>query len=369
DLESLTDFPVINKNMIRENMSSFLSSEFERMKLHTVTTSGSTGTPFTVYQDRKKRLRHLADSIYFLKKAGFLIGERLYYLRVWNAINKKNFVECFTENLVMEEISNLSASWTKKLINRLQHDLSAKALLAYSSTYEALVVNLVTLGITEQDVHLKAIISMSESLSEPARQRLGEIFKCPVFLRYSNMENGFLGQQISGNSKQYQINLASYHVELLDVARDVPVKAGERGRVVVTDLFNRAMPLIRYDTGDIAVMSQAGLAFEDVEGRATDFIYSTAGSLISPHAITNLMWKYSELKQFQFVQTAEKKYLLKLNPEKKFQRAKELMDEFKQYLGVDANIEIEFVEEIPQLASGKRKKIVNLYRSLDRIKG
>ena len=71
------------------------------------------------------------------------------------------------------------------------------------------------------------------------------------------------------------------------------------------------------------------------------------------------MWKYNTLNQYQFIQIAEKTYLFKLNTDKTFLKEDELINEFKGYLGNDADIKIEYVNEIPLLSSGKRKKVLN----------
>jgi phenylacetate-CoA ligase len=57
----------------------------------------------------------------------------------------------------------------------------------------------------------------------------------------------------------------------------------------------------------------------------------------------------------------KKEYLFKININGPFKRETELIKEFKIYLGSDAQFVVEYVNEIPLLDSGKRKKIVNLY--------
>ena len=86
----LASFPVINKNVINKNSSHFQSSLFTHKKIKTVTTSGSTGALLTITQNPDKNNRNIADNLYFSKKAGFKIGNKLYYLRHWNAYFKKN---------------------------------------------------------------------------------------------------------------------------------------------------------------------------------------------------------------------------------------------------------------------------------------
>jgi phenylacetate-CoA ligase len=144
------------------------------------------------------------------------------------------------------------------------------------------------------------------------------------------------------------------------------VDFGKSGRIVVTDLFNYAMPLIRYDTGDIGVMTKTGepgkkrLFFPRIEGRKLDFIHSTAGKRLSPHFIDHALRKYDSIDQFQLVQTGKTRYILKLNTvntSESFYR--DVKSTLKKYVGDDALISIEFVHEIPLLSSGKRQFVVN----------
>ena len=71
-----------------------------------------------------------------------------------------------------------------------------------------------------------------------------------VYARYSNIENGIIAQQ-NQNKDDYLINSASYHIDIYSLQNDSLLKHGELGRIVVTDFFNKGMPLIKYDTGDV----------------------------------------------------------------------------------------------------------------------
>lgn len=366
---SLEDFPVIDKNLIRINFNDFVAARYNIRGLHKVTTSGSTGTPFTILQDKNKRLRHSADNIYFNGLADLNIGNRLYYFRIWNDKIRRSKFKNFVQNIITQEASLLDIKAFNDFLERIKNDTSAKNILAYASTLEALSNYLKEIKKEKFTSEVKSIISMSETLPEGTRQILEDFFSCPVISRYSNMENGFIAQQCIENKFEYHINYASYYVEILHVENNKPVSEGEFGRIVVTDLFNYGMPLIRYDTGDIGIWSSTSKCkikapvFTSIEGRKVDFIYNTSGSLLSPHVITNTLWKYSEIKQFQFIQLTERSYVMKLNYKNSpYEKEYKLRNELLNYLGSDAQLSFEYVNEIPLLASGKRKKIVNNYR-------
>jgi phenylacetate-CoA ligase len=178
-----------------------------------------------------------------------------------------------------------------------------------------------------------------------------------------------LAQQTTDSEGAFLANFASYYIEILDLKKDIPVQNGKMGRIVVTDLFNRAMPLIRYDTGDLGVFEKlikngkTQYFLKKVEGRKMDAIYNINGELISSFSVTNSMWKYTQLKQYQFIQIGHKDYEFRLNSEGDFLLEEELINEFKGYLGSDARIGISYVNEIPLLSSGKRKKVLNKMKS------
>jgi len=144
------------------------------------------------------------------------------------------------------------------------------------------------------------------------------------------------------------------------------VKSGEFGRIVITDLFNYAMPLIRYDTGDVAklnICDNGKIEFEQIEGRKMDLVYDTQGNILSAWVVYKIIYKYYKLiKQYQFIQQTKKDYEIKLNLQgDKFDFEKELIEEVKIDFGNDANVYITYTNEIPLLASGKRRKVVNNY--------
>ncbi len=72
------------------------------------------------------------------------------------------------------------------------------------------------------------------------------------------------------------------------------------------------------------------------------------------------MWNYPEIEQYQFVQVSKEEYVFKISMKGKFKREDELITEFKSYVGLDADFKVEYVDEIPLLNSGKRKKVMNI---------
>lgn len=360
---SLADFPVIDKALVRENFEEFKSQDFLNKDNHKVTTSGSTGNPFHIFHDRNKRARNTADTIYFAKQAGYEIGSRLYYLRLWDKQYGKSKFLSWVQNISMHSVDELKEEDISKLIHQLQTGSSTKNILAYVSALHSICKYLDNKKAEPLNCKVNSVIGIAEGLNDYVRDRIGKYFNIAVISRYSNSENGIIAQQ-NLRSKCFEINWASYHVEILDLNQDFPVKPGESGRIVITDLFNYSMPLIRYDTGDVGVLDfdkdKRQLIFKNIEGRKMDMFTNTKGEYISSHIIHHIL-QYDEIDQFQFIEEENKKYIIKLKVSSDFDFSTEtgLINQYKEYFGTDAMIQIEYVKDIPLLLSGKRKLVIN----------
>lgn len=356
--------PVVNKLNLRNNLSEFISDEFEIDDLKEVVTSGSTGLPFKVYQSKIKIIRNTADTIKFGEIGGFYLGSPLVYLKIWNSFNQKPMWLQTAQNIYPKDVLNLSDKRIIKMITKFNNKSNLN-FLGYASALESISDCIIRCNLKIK-VKLDSIITMSEGISLEGRNHIQATFNCPVYARYSNVENGIIAQQTSMESDRYLINSSSYFVEILNFDKDEPVEDNKIGRIVITDYFNNGMPMIRYDTGDIGskIVTKENEGIKeylvDVGGRKMDAIYNTKGELVSSFIITNGMWNYSELLQYQFIQKNKKEYCFKLLINIPFTREADLVNEFKNYIGNNAIIDIEYVDDIPVLASGKRKKVVNL---------
>ena len=362
--ESLSDFPVINKGLIREDINQFMNSEFDREKLFVQGTSGSTGAPFEAFWDAGKRRRATADTLYFSQLAHYEVGSRLYFSRVWEHGSERSKLTCLKQNWVVHDSRNLNDESLEAFVRQLQEDSSPKNVILFASTLSSIAKYLERNNLNP-DCKIISIITLSEALDDISKAIAEKRLNTRVYSRYSNQELGIMAQHFDG-SNNFRVNQASFHIELLDLNDDKPVSDGGPGRIVVTDYFNHAMPLIRYDTGDIAVAKPNcdRLVFQRVEGRRVDCIFDTKGRMVSPYVINTPMHEFLEIQQYQFIQHGADDYemLLNLKEEGAFQRERDMLETLKSYLGEDANISVKYVDEIPVLKSGKRKQVVNNYK-------
>lgn len=362
--DNLHNFPIINKNIIKLHWDELHSEVFRKSPKHYMSTSGSTGTPFTMEWDIGKRKRQLADLIYFNELAGQKLGQPYIYFRVWTDKNKKSKLEQWVQNITPINILHLDDETLEQIRIRLKRKPYINSCLAYASTYEFLVHYLTKRGDTPDMFNIKSFISGSEVLTMEIKRTIKERIGCMVIDRYSNQENGFLAQ--SGDlSDEFKVNIASFCIEILKEDSDEPVKVGEVGRIIVTDLYNYAVPLIRYDTGDLAIKASEcngwTTELKTIQGRQVDVIFDTKGRRLTSHVWGVYMWRFNKLKQYQFIQEGAKQYVIKLNGAKGIYSDTELIEYLKNILGADSEIQIEHVDGIPTLASGKFKRTICNY--------
>tara|TARA_B100000809_G_C15116306_1_gene522585 strand:+ start:280 stop:1602 length:1323 start_codon:yes stop_codon:yes gene_type:complete len=362
---SLDDFPVVNKIIVKQNLDTLNMIPATSPDLVEVSSSGSTGIPVKIYKSKSKIFRNRADLLCFVNAVGYAIGDQLLFVRLWLKKYRKHPIILIFQNQKQIDVENdLSDDNITTFLAQIQKSKQPKTILGYVSGLQKICTYLDKVDSPPLDCNITTIIATSEALYDSVRDQMEYYFNAPVVSRYSNEENGIIAQQLT-NDRAFTINWASFYVEVLDLEEDKPANPGELGRIVITDYFNFATPLIRYDTGDLGKLcnyeNDNVPKFEMITGRKKDILYNTKGELISPHVIYAGVSKHQGLSQFQLIQESARDFTFKINADSQFSKEDDLLSYFKKYLGEDANITLEYVDEIPLLSSGKRRIIINLY--------
>ena len=370
--ESLNDFPVQNKGDFIEHYEGILSDEFrdERDKLTKLSTSGSTGTPFTVLADKDKMSHVYMNFMSVMELNGFRLGMKRGEFRAW--IKGKNTISrwhSFKNNLLMIDISNMGDESVKAILDRIKRE-RIQVLVAYSSAIEALCDYVERSGYDTAGWSVEMIFTMGEALPSGTRAKAAELFGITPVLSYGNNENGFVAVSLGG-SDLYTIDLYNYYVEILKMDSDEPAEEGELGRIVVTDFYNRAFPMIRYDTGDTGKIrkfkdedGRLHACFTEIYGRRGSLLYNTKGEPLSIHVFMNVLLNFEgQIQQAKCIQTGEKEYTLEINALKLPIDEEKVVSAYRKYLGDDAVITVEYLEgRIPIQQSGKTMVCENRWK-------
>lgn len=363
--QSLPDFPVISKAVVKQDEAAFRSRVFAGARLHRQTSSGSTGEPFVVLQDRGKRERSIADTIVFNELAGLRLGERLMWLFAARLV-PMSWRKQLIQNIIAVDHVGLDERASARIVDRLARG-DVVAMLGINSSFQVLARFVQEEGIDPTPLALEVVIATGEDLPAADRDRIAAAFGCPVVNRYSTQEHGILAMTEPGGD-QLRLNHGSYHFEFLRLDRDARQVPGKLARVVITDIYNRATPMIRYDTGDLAIVEEVDEGgkvrwLSSIEGRRADVVFDTTGGQVASPSISGvLVGSFPQLRRYQLIQEDRASYrLLVVQGTERYPEA-DIADELRRWLGPDATIEVRSVEDIEPLASGKHRPVVGHYR-------
>lgn len=358
------DFPIVDKGIYLQHFDKFISSTYKKSNVHKQYTNGSTGIPFESWQNKEKRERVIAELKVFNAICGVPSHEKIVYLEALaDRRIHRSIVTQFKQNIWRIDTSDLSAVNMHRMCNYIKKK-KGKLLFAYASTLDWLGNYFIEHPAESEGIELDVVIALGEALNENTKANCEKFLgkSCCVLSRYSSEETGILAQQ-QMDSEDFLLNTGSYYFECLRMDSNELCEEGETGRIVVTDLFNYAFPMIRYDTGDMGIMkyNDKGIkVLEKIYGKKKDVLFNTVGNPISPVAISSCFLGRNEIQQWQLVQEEKNKYILHINCKYIDKNGiKRILNDLKKLLGDDANISLEYEKEIPKLKAGKRKYTVN----------
>lgn len=365
----LNRFPVINKIQYQQKPDEFVSSAYKNVKCHKHSTSGSTGVPLEILYSPEKGRKRYGTSIFLNTLADYNIGDRQAYARVWSKNYQKSFLEQKAMNLIpiettyldKEHLQEICATLVKKRVTSLAGHASALSQLCFYIRDN---------NIDCSKFRLKSITPGSEPMTPYVREELKKMFHCPVCQIYGAEEFGTIGMQMK-DSYEYYVDTSSVFLEVFKMDEDVPAEEGEPGRLIVTDLYSFAFPIIRYENGDIVASRKERLPdgryrqyFTEIYGRRADLIYSTDGRTVAPMLLSNKMQACTDMGiiQWKFVQSGEKTYFFEINGDSRRVDEQFIRGLILDDIGQDAEISFRYVDNIPVLNSGKRKYVENQWR-------
>jgi len=208
-----------------------------------------------------------------------------------------------------------------------------------------------------------AVVTTSDQLTPLAEARIARVFDCPVHSWYGSHEfNGYVAGTVPG-ARRYAFNPLLVYTEVVD-EEGRPVPASQTGRLVLTDLNNYVFPLIRYDTGDLAVASAEGFVggfalVEGLDGRSSELLQFPSGRTLSGVALGGYLFQVHDfgplVRFYQCAQIGPNEIELRVvwarTPTESERMA--LVEALRGLTDPDTAIGIRDVAELERLASGK----------------
>jgi phenylacetate-CoA ligase len=369
-LSNLNQLPVIEKDFLRNNLD-ILCSKAHTGPYEQAKTSGSTGVSLHFPKSLKASGMQLAAMYRGHRWHGVEPGAK--EARLWGIpVNRKSRMKIhlvdFFLNRFRERKYNLTepvlADFHKKMISR-----KPEYLMGYTSMVVQYAKYLKNTGSNGRDYKLKMVKCTSETIHDSDRDIIEDIFGCPLVSEYGAAETGLISFQCEKGCHHLMSECSIIEfIGSLDNLTDEDLK-----EVVVTNLDNYTLPIVRYKVGDLAVPSSEQCRcgrklplIEKVTGRVSDIIKSSDGrkwhSIIIYYIMKGLDEKYGGVLQFRVYQHKldNLDFMLVCDGSYTINAEKYIFEKCKNIFGDSFSININYAEFIPREKSGKFRDFVSI---------
>lgn len=367
DIRSVNDLvrvPVLSKALMQQNLERMKSTNYSADQLMEDASGGSTGKPTVFFKDWNRHRMRAADQIRHDRWSGWDLGDP--FALIWGASRdltgfrsvREAFVNTWVFRVIPLDAFDMNESVMEQFVVQLETS-NPPMILGYANALFQFA-KFLRQRHPNHRIRPKGIVSSAETLTAEARATLEDVFKCPVLNRYGSREVGLVASECA-HQKGLHINMDNVVVEILG-ADGNPVAAGESGDIVVTDLWNFGMPLIRYRMEDrghflngTCTCGRTLPLMGQIEGRRSDFLVAASGKLVHGEYYTHLFYGYPAIRKFQLVQESMDLVTLKLVlgeplPDLVLQKFRQAIIDS---LGPNVQVDVSQVDDIPLTASGK----------------
>ncbi len=356
----ISSFPLLTKDIIKNNLNKILDPN--ATDLVSEKSSGSSGVQGEVFMTRKEQYNAIATQSYLWEWTGYKLGFPLLQLGM---TLDRSLIKSIKDRMLRtfyQQAFRIDRWEVLKAFGNLQNKDAffggyASALYAYACFAEE----------SRAHVKFKAVISWGDKMFPHYRKKIGDIFGCKVYDTYGTTE-GFI---IAGQCEYENYHILTPHVYLELLGEDGhEVMPGEIGKVVVTRLDAYAMPLIRYELGDLAIkkdpdeVCSCGRPYPMLKliiGRDTDIVRTITGKYLIVHFFTGIFEHIPEIKQFCVIQDNLEGINIEYIPGSNFSHMilSKIEAQIVNYIEEPFMIHFSEVQTIPPTPSGKPQIILS----------
>ena len=349
--EILNRLPILTRADIQRAGREILNPKGKRMQRSR--TGGTTGVPLEIWRDRATAA---------IGEAALWRGKSWAGIQPWD---KSVAVKGFSKGSRLGRLRmRLLRKWVVPAFQpRSEERIKVQDLIrrVRPAVVEGYVTDLLSVaeGQDFSDAQVRAVLTTGEMLYPKQKETLSSAFSAPVFSYYGCNEISSLAYECEQGAK----HVVDEHVIMEAVDEDGNAVWDRPGRLLVTDLDNRAMPLIRYELGDVGTLSRARcacgrrlLVLKELAGRQQDALRNEAGDRLSATFFAGRFRDLRHLGQLQLVQEDVHSVEILYEGEGALAEVevKDVAEEIRQRLGSGMQIHARRVDQIPLTARGKR---------------
>ncbi len=359
-MEEFHRVPLLTKDDVRQNLEDLISDHHDARQLLESKTGGSTGVSLRIFSDFRCQQFRNAAALRSDKWSGWKLGETRGAL--WGNPPvaegfKAKVRAALLDRLIYLDTVEMSADSMDQFAESL---IRNGVEVLYGHAHSLFVFANRVAARHDNRLKIRSIISTSMVLLPNERRRIESVFDCPVTDRYGCEEVGLIASECETHHGLH-VNTDHLFIEVLR-ADGTPASPEEEGRVVITDLINRGMPMIRYAVGDVAIPSSRSCPcgrqrplWERVIGRTADFLVKPDGTLVAGVSLVErTLTAIPGLAQMQIVQDRADELVINVVPDNAYSEETErrLRDEISRVFG-PVLVSIRLGDKLVQEKNGK----------------
>lgn len=365
--EDLEKLPVIRKKDVAENYEKFLAADYKQYHPMKRATGGTTGVSFPYFNDTKSWAVNWATKMRVFDWGGYTFGDDVLGVLAGGSLvandklSIKNRLWRYLNNYYTMPITHMDSATMMGYYEHLKSK-KIKFLRGYPTAVFTFADFLKGEGLS---LKLQSVFTTAEMLYDAQRKVIEEVFQCKVFDMYGCGDGMGHASECECHEGLHICQDASI-MQIVD-ADGVEVAAGQEGEIVLTSLFDYAMPLLRYAPGDMAIKADCPCScgrsmplIKKIIGRTTDIIQLSNGRVLNGLSIP-FEAMIGELNHFQIVQKRPDfvEVLLEPKTELSEKQIKSIEDMMRFHCGEGVSVAVRIVEEIPLPKSGKLRYVIS----------
>lgn len=370
-VENWNELPVVTKKDLQQPLAKRLSKGYPKNRIFVNKTSGSSGEPFIFAKDKVCHALTWANIIHLYKNHNIDFNQdfqaRFYGIPQDLVGYQKERLKDFLSNRYRFSLFDLSDSELEKILKKFEQK-KFTYINGYTSSLVLFAKFLEHKKIVLREIcpTLKVCFVTSEMLFDNDKKLLEQQFGIPIINEYGASELGIIAFQ--NPSKEWQVNSETLFIEILD-ENNQPVPNGEEGRIVITSLYNKAHPFIRYDIGDIGILNEKSTykkpILKQLTGRTNDFALLPSGKkapgLTFYYVTKSIINDHGSVKEFCVKQTKIDTFEIEYVSENEFdaKQIEKINQAISLYL--EPNLTVHFYQKdfLVRTKSGKLKQFVS----------
>jgi len=364
----LQQFPVVSKRHYNDMPEKFTDPGSKGHRLCS-NTGGSSGTPMSFLLHKHiTRPKEKCHFQWFWGQYGYSTGSRILMARGTPLKNNNLFEKQILGNILSVSCYELNDRNVNEVIGTIEQ-FKPQFIHAYPSALRILTDCIKDPCRLGKDVRIKAAFLGSEGLSESDREWFKQFYDTQIVSWYGHSESVLHGGNSPRTEGYYFYPFYGY-VELLDEHDGIITEPGKIGRIVGTSFDNYVMPFIRYDTGDMGVLSSKkktpnGLpcvVMEHIEGRSQNIIFLNDKTMVTLTAFIfgQHLPQFSGIREMQLQQDEIGTLLIRVVPNLNWKS--DDSETMRTILTSSASgkikIDVRIVEHIPKTHRGKHRLLI-----------